>query len=687
MKSLGLKISLIVTLLIAAMVTLVILIVDTKTDGLVTGLTGAEAKTANGAFAATLQSYQDEAHERAQMIASSPDVANAVLEGDTVALKEALTLFGTGMDIVTLVDANGIVLMRKHSEEKGDSQLKQKAIADALSGKSVGTIEKGATTSLSTRGSAPIKDSGGNIIGAVTCGHDLSDTKYIDEIKRTSNCEVTLFDEDTRMSTTLTDAKGERVVGTKASDAVIETVLKQKRDYNTRTELFGSQYDVYYTPLIIDGNVVGMLFAGVNIEETLVAEQKMLTWVITAAVLSGVAVVAFLFLFSMFAVSRPMKKIELFADKIKAGELGISSPSNSSIGVRSADEVGHTARSLEQAYQRLQGYIGEIVKQMEAFSQGDFSADNTYEFFGDFILIGNSIGNITDKLNVTMRKIQNSTVQVADGSKQIADGSQALAQGSTEQAASVEQLSASIAEIAEQTKTNAAMAEKAATLANTIKQNAEKGSAQMDALTGAVHEIDKANHSISKVIKSIEDIAFQTNILALNASVEAARAGQHGKGFAVVAEEVRNLATKSSEAAKDTGALIANSVQKAELGARIADETASSLAEIVAGINESSMIVTEIAKSSEEQSLGITQINKGIDQVAQVVQQNSATAEESAAASEEMSGQSIVLEELIAQFKLRDDGNTRLPSGNGMKNQIAMPGKSVYSDNGDFGKY
>ncbi len=237
MKNLGLKISLIVSLLIAAMITLLILIVDTRINGLVEGFTGTEAKTANGAFAATLQSYQDEAHERAQMIASSTDIANAVLNGNEAALKEVLTNFGTGMDIVTLVDADGVVLMRKHNDDKGDNLLKQKAIADALSGKSIGTIEKGTTTGLSTRGSAPITDSGGNIIGAVTCGHDLSDTKYIDEIKRTSNCEVTLFDGDTRMNTTLTNEKGERVVGTKASDAVIETVLKQKRDYNTRTEL------------------------------------------------------------------------------------------------------------------------------------------------------------------------------------------------------------------------------------------------------------------------------------------------------------------------------------------------------------------------------------------------------------------------------------------------------------------
>jgi methyl-accepting chemotaxis protein len=199
------------------------------------------------------------------------------------------------------------------------------------------------------------------------------------------------------------------------------------------------------------------------------------------------------------------------------------------------------------------------------------------------------------------------------------------------------------------------MAGRAAALANTIMKNAGKGNRQMDEMTAAVKEINTASQGISKVIKVIDDIAFQTNILALNAAVEAARAGQHGKGFAVVAEEVRNLAAKSAKAAKETGDMIQNSIEKAEMGSQIAIETATSLAEIVSGINESSELVKGIAKSSEEQALGIDQINIGIDQVSQVIQQNSATAEESAAASEEMSGQSDVLGDLISRFTLKDE--------------------------------
>jgi methyl-accepting chemotaxis protein len=339
------------------------------------------------------------------------------------------------------------------------------------------------------------------------------------------------------------------------------------------------------------------------------------------------------------------------------------------------------------------GHITHIAEEMSSVANGDLTA--YVEHLSDKDVMANALKAMVDNLNKMFGEINNSTAQVSAGSKQIADGAQSLAQGSTQQAAAVEQLSSSISEIAHKTKDNANMAERAATLANTIKGNAEKGSRQMDEMIVAVKDIEQASQSISKVIKVIDEIAFQTNILALNAAVEAARAGQHGKGFAVVAEEVRSLASKSAEAAKETGNLIENSTEKAELGARIADETAASLAEIVGGINESTQIVTEIARSSEEQSEGIKQINTGIDQVAQVIQQNSATAEESAAASEEMSGQANMLEDLISQFKLKDGYSSQrqtLPSAKKPQSrQLAMPEKTSYvpdgGGGGEYGKY
>ncbi|GHV08223.1 hypothetical protein FACS1894217_10310 [Clostridia bacterium] len=323
---------------------------------------------------------------------------------------------------------------------------------------------------------------------------------------------------------------------------------------------------------------------------------------------------------------------------------------------------------------------------VESIASGDYSGD--YSPRSDKDVAGKALAHLLAKNNEVFADITRATHAVNDGSRQIADGAQGLAQGSTEQAAAVEQLSSSISEIALKTKDNAAEANRAANLSEAVRLNAEKGSHQMDEMIQAVKEINDASHSIQKVINVIDNIAFQTNILALNAAVEAARAGQHGKGFAVVAEEVRSLAAKSASAASDTGSLIANSMEKAELGARIAGETAASLSEIVAGINESSKIVSDIAVSSEQQSLAISQINNGIDQVAQVVQQNSATSEESAATAEELSGQASTLEDLVAQFKLKgDDGTSHRAIGAKSRKAPAMPAKSESYDNGDFGKY
>ena len=402
----------------------------------------------------------------------------------------------------------------------------------------------------------------------------------------------------------------------------------------------------------------------------------------------ALAIAIFLGIYISGIISRPLTALSAFMHR--AGNTGDITLSPEDVRIiteygKAKDEVGQSVASSAA----FVGHVTNIAKELEVVASGDLSHE--IKTLSDADTMGKSMTMMLANLNNMFAEINNATTQVATGSKQIADGAQALAQGSTEQAASVQQLSASIGDIARKTKENADMASRAAELAGRIKGNAEKGSHQMDEMITAVKDINSASQSISKVIKVIEDIAFQTNILALNAAVEAARAGQHGKGFAVVAEEVRNLAAKSAEAAKDTSGLIVNSMEKAEFGSRIASETADSLSEIVTGINESSQIVNEISRSSNEQSVGITQINTGIDQVAQVIQQNSATAEESAAASEEMSSQSNMLEEMIAQFKLKDNGGAKRYGLEAPKQAPPprQPAPPAYTGGGagDFGKY
>ncbi|MCL2164886.1 MAG: methyl-accepting chemotaxis protein [Oscillospiraceae bacterium] len=410
---------------------------------------------------------------------------------------------------------------------------------------------------------------------------------------------------------------------------------------------------------------------------------------ISVGILAAASVLIYLIIKKIF--TEPLAPVTAFFKK--AGHTGDIALSEEDIGdiqknSEREDEIGQ----LIGAAAAFVGRITEVSNALENISHGDLTVELIPQSSSD--TLGTSMQRMTDNLNNMFGEINSSSSQVTMGSKQVADGAQTLAQGSTEQAASIEELSSSIAEIAEKTKMNTNTADKAAKLANTIRENAEKSSDHMDEMMTAVNEINQASGSIGKVIKVIDDIAFQTNILALNAAVEAARAGQHGKGFAVVAEEVRNLAAKSAEAAKDTSSMIENSIEKATLGVRIADETAESLSKIVSGINESNQLIGEIARSSEEQLLGVEQINIGIDQVAQVVQQNSATAEESAAASEEMSSQSAVLQQLISQFKTKA-GNKALKGaqsiGGSMNKRITMPNETgyaiAYSSSGDFGKY
>ena len=693
-KNLGLKVSLIVAMMIAIIICITLFAVSGQSNILIMELTAQEAASANASFAKELEKLQQDAIQRARIIAYSPEFVNAILEQDEAALREVFDYHGEGLDLITVCDTNGDVIIRAHSDKKGDSVLDQRALVSALGpDQGISTIERGTVAGLSTRGSATIRDHSGNIIGAIVCGHDLSKPEHVDSVKAYTGSEVTIFDGDTRLMTSLTDETGSRVVGTKAGDAVIAAVLDRRENYSQRISLFGHEYYAHFSPLITDEGVIGMLFTGVPIDDALAGQRSMMSAILLIGVVCGIVCVLSIIVFSLIAVSRPLKRIGAFAEKIESGDLGISSASKSTVDVYSSDEIGVLARTLERAYKQMKGYVGEIGERMHCLAGGDLSAESTYDFHGDFVLIKDSINEHVRNLNHTMTEINSSSSQVSMGAKQVADGAQSLAQGSTEQATAIEELSRSISEITEKTRINAATADKTSTLSATIKENAEKGSRQMDEMIAAVSDISEASKNIGKIIKTIDDIAFQTNILALNAAVEAARAGQAGKGFAVVAEEVRNLASKSAEAAKDTGNLIQNSMEKVELGSQIAGETAASLNEIVAGINESSGLITEIAKLSEEQSLSITQINTGIDRVAQVVQLNSATAEESAAASEEMSGQSDVLLQLIAQFKLNDgDGHHRSlpPAGRPVHAQQALPEKPQHgptSGGGGFGKY
>jgi len=304
--------------------------------------------------------------------------------------------------------------------------------------------------------------------------------------------------------------------------------------------------------------------------------------------------------------------------------------------------------------------IQEAVRCLAEMAEGNLAVEMSGEYKGEHAILKNSLNATINSMNEILGHVYISADQVNTGSRQVSDASQALSQGATESASSLEEISSSMQQINSQIEKTAANSMEADNLASAAKISAEAGSEKMGQMTGAMNEINESASNISKIIKTIDEIAFQTNLLALNASVEAARAGRHGKGFTVVAEEVRSLAQRSAKAAKETAEMIENSMKKAGDGTRIAAETAGSLNEMVVRIKRISDIIGEIAAASKEEALGIHQINQGLGQVDQVTQQNTATAEESAAASQELSAQAVELKGMLEKFRLKnsDGGET-----------------------------
>ena len=626
-------------------------------DSFTTGLKNATALVENH-----IENHEDVARQAAEAMSYHPEMARAMeatlATGDHAPLAALALQLATAakVDFVTVADAEGVALARSYQPENyGDSLMNQLNIRNAIAGQPHTDIETGTQIKLSVRSGAPVYNEQGVLLGAVSAGFRLDTDATVDALKRMTGTEVTIFLGDTRVATTVLDSTGRRVVDSK-TDSAISTQVLGGTAYAGKTDILGRGAIVQYTPLRnAAGQIIGMLFAG---QHTAAVEGIIWRFLLAGGLCALVMVLLSLASNYITAnrVARSIKEAVAAATALAKGDLNVELDMAAYQSAARRDETFE----LASAFHNIVLTIRQQTEIIDAIASGDYSVEVPLR--GEHDVMGMALKKLVELNNSAFSEIVYASGQVTGGASQMAAGVQALASGTTQQAAAVEELSSSIVDILRQSEENTRQATTALDITQRSGGFMSKAMESMERMTESMDEINSDSKAISQVISVIDNIAFQTNILSLNASVEAARAGQHGKGFAVVAEEVRNLAAKSAKAAKETADLIQNSMRSVQRGTAIAQETSQNLGHVADLATQNITAVTFISESSARQSSAIAEVNRGIEQISSVVQQNSATAQEGAAASHEMNVQAQMLTHIVGRFKLNGAQETFRPA-------------------------
>ena len=374
--------------------------------------------------------------------------------------------------------------------------------------------------------------------------------------------------------------------------------------------------------------------------------------IVRVLMILALVVVGVLQVFSMRVIRRRILQ-PVIAVKDQMGEISQGNLSAEFRWEPDTSELGMLVNSIHETKRELKTYIKDIDEKLAQMAQGNMDLNITATYRGEFLPIRNAMQQILDSLNDALYHIRQTAFQVSNESQRMAAGAQTLSEGAVQQASTVEELSAGIQDISGQVGQTSLDAAEARQYTMSASEQLQVCSSKMNALTKAISDISESSKQISGITKAIEDISFQTNILALNASVEAARAGAAGKGFAVVADEVQRLASKSAESAKSITELIDASVEQVRYGTTLSEETTQALLEVVNSAQQSSELVDQIAHSAQAQALSLKQLTEGMELISNVVQTNAATAEESASSAEELRQQAEKLEASVQRFQLR----------------------------------